>query len=737
MSMRPAYTHYSRRMADLDSIRIFQSALPDGVPEATPSYHNYLTTTATGAMFASLRKRFVNKIMAVVILSILLVMGTEIVLRVYFGTRDRMKLIAVLETDLAATTYAGIKYPMSVGDSKGVETFLAGLKTKIKDIEVYICDFDQNIILSTQKDNINTKLTKSITSEVFINTLNQTFQSGTTPAPIHFEQGDKEYLITIQPLLNNENCYHCHGSTRKVIGGMVIKTGLQQAFASVAVARNRTILITAIGISTIIVLIYTMVTRLVQRPVERLAEGAKRFAAGNMSVSIDVHTVDEIGVLADAFNDMVRKISSFSKELAQEVAQKTALLNEKATLIGLLEKANTELRELDSQKSLFLANMSHELRMPMSSIIGFSELLSDGIDGPVNEEQKKTLAKITSNAKDLLQLINDILDLSKIESGRSELAVSRFNLKELIYSVTPIFETIIKQKNLTLTVEVAEDLPHVYGDEDKIKHVLLNLMTNAIKFTSKGGITIRAAISKRGVQLDGVPVFAEVMVEDTGIGIKEEDIDKIFNKFVQVDASMTRRYKGTGLGLSIAKGIVALHNGVIWATSKYGLGSTFHFTIPIQNRILQKPFTPYLEYQSAHALADYFDRPVQNFLKKPELAGTKLRCWEHIKCNEPSCPAYGHDESRCWLVFGTHCAGLRIASFPEKVEICKNCEVLRKFVIDLPDSGPETTDTSRVKNKQNPAPPETRAQDGQNSPIEKFATLQETVADGKEQDTDH
>ena len=648
-----------------------------------------------------------------------------------------MKLIAILETDLAESTYAGIKYPMSVGDSDAVERVLTQLKTKMKDIEVYLCDFDQNIIWSTQKEKIHDKIAQSIDSKAVINTLTQAFASGTTPAPIHYEQEDKEFLVTVQPIVNNENCYHCHGSTRMVLGGMVIKTGLQQTYASVAVARNRTILIAIIGISVIIGLIYTMVTRLVQRPVERLAEGAKRFAEGNMSVSIDVHTVDEIGLLADAFNDMVRKISSFSKELEQEVTQKTALLNEKASLIGLLEEANTQLRELDSQKSLFLANMSHELRMPMSSIIGFSELLSDGIDGPVNEEQKRTLAKITSNAKDLLQLINDILDLSKIESGRSELAVSRFNLKELIGTVTPIFETVIKQKNLTLTVDVDENLPDVYGDEDKIKHVLLNLMANAIKFTSKGGITIRASISKRGMQLDGVPVFVEIEVEDTGIGIKTEDLDKIFNKFVQVDASMTRRYKGTGLGLSIAKGIVALHNGVIWATSKYGLGSTFHFTIPIQKRILQKPYKPYLEYQAAHALASYFNRPVQTFLKKPELAGTKLRCWEHIKCEEPSCPAYGIEETRCWLVFGTHCAGLKIASYPEKVESCKNCEVLKKFVLELTDSWTKNREARRTEDNWQPVIAGTGIPDDQASSPEKFASPQETATDGKEQDIDN
>ena len=653
-------------------------------------------------MFAFMHKRFVNKIMAVVIISVLLVMGTEIVLRVYFGTKDRMELLALLGTDLAASIYSGIRYPMSVGDSNAVEKVLSDLKTKMEDIEVFICDFDKQIIWSTHKDKLHTKIADSIASHKFIDALEKTFHSGTSPRDMidSSDQDGKKFLITIQPILNNPNCYHCHGSSRKVIGCMVIRTDVMQPYASVAAARDRTILITVIGISAIIGLIYTMVTRLVQRPVECLAEGAKRFAEGKMPEPIEVITDDEIGVLGETFNEMVRKISSFSKELEQEVALKTALLDERATLIDMLEKANSQLRELDTQKSMFLANMSHELRLPMSSIIGFSELLSAGIDGPVNEEQTHTLLKITNNAKDLLQLINDILDLSKIESGGSQLTPVHFNLKELICSVISIFEATIQQKNLSCNIEVDKNLPDVYGDEENIKAVLINLISNAVKFTDKGGIAIRAGISDRGVQADGVPVFADVCVEDSGIGIRDENLNKIFNKFVQVDPSMTRRYKGTGLGLSIAKGIVALHNGVIWATSEYRRGSQFHFTIPLHSRLIQKPFKPYLEYQAADALAAYFDRPVKIFLKKPQLAGKKLKCWEHIKCEEPSCPAYGSDETRCWLVLGTHCAGLTVASFPEKTESCKNCEVLQKLVIELDDAEAASAETDKPGDNQ-------------------------------------
>ncbi len=225
----------------------------------------------------------------------------------------------------------------------------------------------------------------------------------------------------------------------------------------------------------------------------------------------------------------------------------------------------------------------------MNSIIGYSDLLLDGVDGPINEEQKKSLGKITDNTKHLLQLINNLLDLSKIESGEIEIEAVHFNLKGLIDSVIPFFEGMITKKGLTLDIDIEENLPLVYGDEDKIRHVFINLLNNAIKFTHEGGITISAGICDRGIQHGESPIFAEVCVKDTGIGIKDEDIDKIFKKFMQADISASRRYEGTGLGLSIARGLIALHNGTIWVTSEYGKGSQFYFTIPLKKEILENP----------------------------------------------------------------------------------------------------------------------------------------------------
>ena len=171
------------------------------------------------------------------------------------------------------------------------------------------------------------------------------------------------------------------------------------------------------------------------------------------------------------------------------------------------------------------------------------------------------------------------------------LSPKEIDFKWLLESIMPTFEPQIKQKNLSLSYDIAAGLPLLYADEDKIKQVLINLFSNAIKFTHKGGITVSARISDRGISPGEEPIFAEICVEDTGIGIKEEDVGKIFDKFVQVDLTTVRQYEGTGLGLSIARGLVSLHKGVIWVTSKYGEGSKFCFTIPIQERNSRKACT--------------------------------------------------------------------------------------------------------------------------------------------------
>jgi signal transduction histidine kinase/CheY-like chemotaxis protein len=633
-------------------------------------------------MIGFIRKRLGNEILAVIIITIVLVLGIEIIVRLYYGTKDRTEMMTMYGNELAASIYSSFKYPMSVGDSEGIARQLSGIRERVKDVEVDVYDFNSKIVYSTHAESSKTQLSDSFYTGAVFRNLREILEKGGPQKTLFDEIGGKRYLFIMHPILNERDCYHCHGSSRKVLGSMVLKMDASRVNAQVVAARNRTILLGIFSISTMIAIIYAMLTKLIRRQVENLADKAKKFAEGDMSVSVDVTSTNEIGVLGSTFNYMVESISSFSKKLELEVARKTTLLDERTKLLTLLERANRELRELDKLKSTFLANMSHELRTPMNAIIGYTELLIDKVDGPVNEEQEKSLHKVVSNAKHLLQLINDVLDISKIESGKIELHPAEIDLKWLTESVLPTFEPMIKEKGLLLRLDFDPVLPLIYVDEDKVGQVLINLLSNAVKFTARGSITITARPSERGVKPGEPPLFVEVCVEDTGIGIKEEDIGKLFDKFSQLDDSSTRQYEGTGLGLSIARGIIVLHKGVIWVTSEYGKGSKFCFTLPAQKDILEKSAVLETEPLMANGLSSHFSTSLETFLQEPHYAGKKIKCWEYFHCGQASCPAYDSEENRCWLMIGTHCKGTKIVSYPEKIDFCKGCEIIERVLLE-------------------------------------------------------
>ncbi len=633
-------------------------------------------------MLGLIRKRLGNEILAVIIITIVFVLGIEIVVRLHYGMKDRTEIMEMYGSELALSIHSSFIYPMSVGDSAGIARQLAEIREKIKDVEVDVCDLNKKVVYSTHQDAIKTTLSASLHSETFIRTLDEVLTKGGPQRLFLDEIRGGRYLFIMHPLQNETDCYRCHGSSRRILGGMILKLDANRTYAQVAAARNRTIFLGLFSIIAMIAIIYTMLTKLIRRPVENLAEKAKRFAEGDMSVSVDVTAKNEIGVLGNTFNYMVESISSFSRKLEREVTRKTNLLNERTELLTLLERANRELRELDKLKSTFLANMSHELRTPMNAIIGFTELLLDGVDGPINEEQEKSLHKVVSNSKHLLQLINDVLDISKIESGKVELHPREIDLKWVTDSVLPTFEPMIRQKGLSMRLDFDESLPPVFADEDKVAQILINLLSNAVKFTNRGGIAITTRASDKGIKAGEPPLFVEVCVEDTGIGIREEDMSKLFDKFSQLDVSSTRQYEGTGLGLSIARGLVVLHRGVIWVTSEYGKGSRFFFTLPARREILEKSAEPAIETLMAEGLSSYFNTAKGTFLKGPQYAGSLIRCWEYFHCGQTSCPGYGSEESRCWLITGTHCRGTKVASYPEKIDFCKGCEIIERLLLE-------------------------------------------------------
>ncbi|GAB61912.1 MAG: response regulator [Candidatus Jettenia sp.] len=257
--------------------------------------------------------------------------------------------------------------------------------------------------------------------------------------------------------------------------------------------------------------------------------------------------------------------------------------------VRLTEIQNRKIEAANKAKSEFLANMSHELRTPLNAIIGFSEVLRDELCGDLNEEQMGFVKDIHSSGQHLLQMINDILDLSKIESGKLELKYEEFEIGKAMEEVLTTLKGLANKKSLTVETVIHNPAERLFADHVKFKQILYNLLSNAIKFTSeKGKIIIRTDTGKDENEKD----FIDVKVTDTGIGIAPEDYSKIFVEFKQVDSSVSRKYEGTGLGLALSKRLVELHGGKIGFESKLGVGSTFYFVLPknpfIQPRSVKK-----------------------------------------------------------------------------------------------------------------------------------------------------
>jgi GAF domain-containing protein len=260
-------------------------------------------------------------------------------------------------------------------------------------------------------------------------------------------------------------------------------------------------------------------------------------------------------------------------DLLETFADQSVLAIQNARLFREIEEKGRELEVASKHKSQFLANMSHELRTPLNAILGYAELMLDSIYGEPSDKMRAVLERLQSNGRHLLGLINDVLDLSKIEAGQLTLSLGDYSLSDIVHGVVSAVEPLAGEKRLAFTAQVAPDLPSGHGDERRLSQVLLNLVGNAIKFTDKGEVAIRAFATNGAFT---------VAVCDTGPGIPVADQAKIFEEFQQADSSITRKKGGTGLGLSIAKRIIEMHGGRIWVESEPGKGSTFYFTLPVR-----------------------------------------------------------------------------------------------------------------------------------------------------------
>jgi signal transduction histidine kinase/DNA-binding response OmpR family regulator len=332
--------------------------------------------------------------------------------------------------------------------------------------------------------------------------------------------------------------------------------------------------------------------RLIAGPVLDLAHTAQKVSSHrDYSVRAVAHGGDELGLLVGTFNHMLDQIQERdtalqaargqlelqvderTRDLQREIADRKLLEEELRRKNAELQEQSRRVQEANRLKSEFLANMSHELRTPLNAILGFAELIHDGKVGPVLAEQKEYLGDILTSSHHLLQLINDVLDLSKVEAGKMEFRPERVNIGKLVGEVSDILRSIAAAKRIHKTVDIDANLGEVIIDAGKFKQVLYNYLSNALKFTpEEGRVTVR-------VRPEGTELF-RLEIEDTGIGIKPEDLGRLFVEFQQLDASSSKAYPGTGLGLALTKRLVEAQGGQVGVRSELGNGSVFHAIFP-------------------------------------------------------------------------------------------------------------------------------------------------------------
>jgi len=354
-----------------------------------------------------------------------------------------------------------------------------------------------------------------------------------------------------------------------------VEQPVQKALAPLYDALQRTAMLLVLGL--VLALLFSVyVARRMARPITTIGAGAGKIAGGDLTHRIEVSTGDELERLAQQFNRMSAQLAESYAGLERKVDERThelqRALDQNMQLFNELKEKSAQLEVANQHKSEFLASMSHELRTPLNAVIGFSEALLEEMFGDINEKQREYLGDIHSSGTHLLSLINDILDLSKIEAGRMDLEFSVFSVPDTLQSAMTLMRERANHNTVALNLHCSEGVGQWVADERKFRQIMINLMSNAVKFTPAGGsVSIDAAMQSGQLQ---------IAVRDTGIGIRKEDQQLVFEEFRQASGSHLAKVEGTGLGLALTRKLVELHGGTITLASEPGQGSTFTVRLP-------------------------------------------------------------------------------------------------------------------------------------------------------------
>ncbi len=516
---------------------------------------------------------------------VMLLSAISIILTTFFINRQKSSLMEEMSKralSLASNMAFNSQLAVLSSDTRNLRKLIAGVK-KESDIEdAYIVDLD-GWILAHQD---TSRLGEQVGFAAELDTLqlqkwipSQRSDIWRTIALIEIERktADSDEVLIFSSPDNLESGGIAAYSEK--LGYAVLDVSLDSMNEAISAGTRRAVIITLIMVSLGMLAIIYLV-RSVVAPIYRLADATRAVAQDNLDLIVPVNRTDEIGILASSFNHMIRqlkvsreKIEAWNRELEAKVHERTKELEEKHRE---LEKAYEALKTLDTAKDDFLALVSHELRTPLSSVLLYSEMLLDGLDDSP-ETRNEFLTTIVENCKRLTRLINDVLDLSKIEAGRMPFKLEKLNFEELINDTLSGIRPTIESKGINLICENVGKGFRLWGDRDRIIQVLTNVISNAVKFTPEGGsITVSLSSS------DGI---GEVMITDTGQGISKEDIPKVFDRFSHL-GSIDHHTEGTGLGMTICRSIIERLNGEIWIESQRGQGTTVFFTLPTADRSL-------------------------------------------------------------------------------------------------------------------------------------------------------